>query len=302
MRIASLLPSGTELVCALGAGASLVARSHECDDPPWVATLPPLSRPTFDVSGSSAEIDRLVKEKLRAGEPLYAVDGGRLRELAPDIVITQVHCDVCAVSPEQIDSAHGWPALQGVRTVSMRGGSLAGILEDFTAVAAAIDRSDACERMVVDIRGRLEGWRRRLAGQRTPSVVCLEWTDPIFPMGNWGPELVQLAGGRCVLGNANAHSSTTPWQAVVDADPEVLVVAPCGFGLERALREMPGLTGRPGWNDLRAVRSGQVYVADGNRYFNRSGPTVFDTIQLLAEILHPDVVSRVSEGAWYRRW
>src|SRR5258706_506289 len=131
MRIASLLASGTELVCALGQGASLVARSHECDDPPWVQSLPALSRPTFDVSGSSGEIDRLVNQKLRVGEPLYEIDTDRLRELAPDIVITQVHCDVCAVSPAQLDAAHGWPALRGTKTVSMRGGSLEGILDDF---------------------------------------------------------------------------------------------------------------------------------------------------------------------------
>ena len=302
MRIASLLAGGTELVCALGQGAALVARSHECDDPPWVTSLPTLSRPTFDVSGSSGEIDRLVNQKLRAGEPLYAIDRERLRELAPDIVITQVHCDVCAVSPAQLDSAHGWPALRGFKTVSMRGGSLEGILHDFMAVASEIGCNEPGERLTSDIRAGLRRWRDLLAGARRPSVVCLEWTDPIFPMGNWGPELVEHAGGSCVLGNANAHSSATPWQAVVDADPEVLVVAPCGFGLERAIDQMPSLVARPGWSTLRAVRRGQVYVADGNRYFNRSGPTVFDSIGVLAEILHPDVVQRAFEGRTYRRW
>ena len=302
MRVASLLASGTELVCALGQGASLVARSHECDDPPWVAGLPALSRPTFDVAGSSSEIDRLVKQKLRAGEPLYEIDGDQLRALGPDVVITQVHCDVCAVSPAALDAAHGWPALHGFKTVSMRGGSLEGILNDFTTVASGIGCLDAGARLVADIRRDLGRTRDRVAGRRRPSVVCLEWTDPIFPMGNWGPELVEHAGGFCVLGNPNAHSAATPWQAVVDADPEVLIVAPCGFALPRALGEMPVLAARPGWTDLRAVRCGEVYVADGNRYFNRSGPTVFESVGLLAEILHPDVVPRTSEGVWYRRW
>lgn len=302
MRIASLLASGTELVCALGQGASLVARSHECDDPPWVTRLPALSRPTFDVSGPSEEIDRLVNQKLRAGEPLYAIDRERLRELAPDIVITQVHCDVCAVGPSQLDDAHGWPALHGFRTVSMRGGSLAGILGDFEAISSDIGCTEAGERLTADIRLRLRGWRDLLAGRQRPSVVCLEWTSPVFPMGNWGPELVERAGGSCALGNANAHSEATPWQAVIDADPDVLVVAPCGFGLERAVGGMPELEGRPGWNALRAVRRGEVYVADGNRYFNRSGPTVFETVGLLAEILHPDAVPRALEGSAYRRW
>jgi len=302
VRIASLLASGTELCCALGQGASLVARSHECDDPPWVANLPALSRPTFDVSGPSSEIDRLVNEKLRAGEPLYAIDGERLSELAPDIVITQVHCDVCAVSPAELDGAHGWPALRGWRTVSMRGGSLEGILHDFATVASAIGCVEAGARLVGDIGAGLRRWRERVAGRRRPSVICLEWTDPIFPMGNWGPELVERAGGACALGSPNAHSAATSWQAVLDADPEFLIVAPCGFGLQRAVGEMPGLAARPGWSALQAVRRGQVYVADGNRHFNRSGPTVFESVGLLAEILHPEVVQQTSEGLLYRRW
>jgi iron complex transport system substrate-binding protein len=302
VRIASLLASGTELCCALGEGPSLVARSHECDDPAWVTELPCLTRPTFDVSGTSAEVDARVREKLRAGEPLYAVDQERLRALAPEVVITQVHCDVCAVSPSELDSAHGWPELRGFRTVSMRGGSLAGIVDDFAGVARAIGAAAAGERLIAEIRGRLDRWQGLLAGRPRPSVVCLEWTDPIFPMGNWGPELVDHAGGRSVLGTPNAHSATTPWQAVTAADPDVLIVAPCGFGLARAAAEMPALSGRPGWRELRAVRASEVYVADGNRFFNRSGPTVFETVALLAEILHPDVVPRVSEGTLYRRW
>jgi iron complex transport system substrate-binding protein len=302
VRIASLLAGGTELVCALGQGASLVARSHECDDPPWVTELPALSRPTFDVTGPSGEIDRLVNQKLCAGEPLYAIDRERLRALAPDIIITQVHCDVCAVGPTDLDSAHGWPALHGFKTVSMRGGSLEGILRDFTRVAVALGCAEAGERLTAGIRADLRGWRDRLSGVRHPSVVCLEWTDPIFPMGNWGPELVGLAGGSCALGNPNVHSTATPWESVVAADPEVLVVAPCGFRLERAIDQMPELVARPGWSSLQAVRRGQVYAADGNRTFNRSGPAVFESIGLLAEILHPDKLGRSREGLLYHKW
>lgn len=174
MRIASLLASGTELVCALGQGASLVARSHECDDPPWVTNLPTVSHPTFDVSGTSGEIDRLVNQKLRAGEPLYAIDREQLRDLDPDMVITQVHCDVCAVSPAQLDAAHGWPALHGFKTVAMRGGSLEEILDDFTTVASAIGCIEAGERLTADIRVELRRWRDLLVGRKRPSVVCLE--------------------------------------------------------------------------------------------------------------------------------
>ncbi len=302
MRIVSLLASGTELVCALGRGDSLVGRSHECNDPPWVSALPSVSAPTFDVSGTSAEIDRLVREKLHAGEPLYRIDRARLMDLAPDLVITQTHCDVCAVGPDAVSDAHSWPGLEGMRTVSMRGGSLDGILHDFSTVAAAAGFDAAGRALVSSLDEARARWRQATQALPRPRVLCLEWTEPPFPMGNWGPELVELAGGEPVLGNLNAHSSAAPWEAVRAADPDVLVVAPCGFGLQRALADAQALRARPGWSELRAVRAGRVFVSDGDRYFNRSGPTVFETIDVLAEILHPETFAPRFEGTVYRRW
>ncbi len=311
MRIVSLLASGTELLCALGEGDRLVGRSHECDDPPWVARLPVVSRPTFDVTGDSGAVDQLVRDKLRAGQPLYEIDRARLDALAPDLVITQTHCDVCAVGPDAIAAAvavanvgdaHTWPGLENLRTVAMRGGSLDGILRDFIVVSEAAGCGARGQALVADLRATVQTWRDATVGLARPRVVCLEWTDPPFPMGNWGPELVELAGGICVLGNPNAHSAAVPWQAVRDADPDVLVIAPCGFGLERGLADAASLPARPGWSDLRAVRTGRVYVSDGNRYFNRSGPTVFATIALLAEMLHPKTFPPVHEPTNYRRW
>jgi iron complex transport system substrate-binding protein len=305
MRVVSLLASGTELLCALGEGDALVGRSHECDDPPWVARLPVVSRPTFDVTGPSAMVDRLVRDKLRAGQPLYEIDRARLDELSPDLVITQTHCDVCAIGPAAVaaaQNAHIWPGLENLRTIAMRGGSLEGILRDFILVADAVGCPERGQAMVVELRTAMRKWRDATAALSRPRVVCLEWTDPPFPMGNWGPELVELAGGTCVLGNPNSHSAAVPWQAVRDADPDVLVIAPCGFGLERALADAASLPVRPGWSDLRAVHDERVYVCDGNRYFNRSGPTVFATIALLAEMLHPNFFPPAHAGTAYRRW
>lgn len=302
MRIVSLLASGTELICALGQGQTLVGRSHECNDPAWVTSLPSISAPTFPVDGSSAEIDRLVREKLRAGEPLYQIDRQRLIELAPDLVITQSHCDVCAVGPGAVSDAHTWPGLEGLRTVSMRGGSLAGILDDFARVAAAAGFDEPGRALIASLTEQQVRWRRVTAALPRPTVLCLEWTDPPFPMGNWGPELVEMAGGTPVLGNPNAHSAAVSWQAVRHADPEVLVIAPCGYGLGRALEDAATLRSRPGWSDLRAVRTGRVFVSDGDRYFNRSGPTVFDTPGILAEMIHPEVFPPRHEGGVYRRW
>ena len=297
MRIVSLLASGTELVCALGAGDQLVGRSHECDQPAWVTRLPALSRPTFPVDGSSAEIDRLVREKVHAGQPLYEIDEARLRALAPDVVITQTHCEVCAVSPATpgCDPARG-------HAVALRTGTLDGILQAFTDIAAAIGREEAGARLVADCRAHMQRWREATAPLPRPRVVCLEWIAPPFAFGNWGPEVIALAGGENLLGTAAVHSAAIEWRAVRDADPEVLLVAPCGFGLDRTAREMPALEAQPGWRDLRAVRDGRVYLADGNVYFNRSGPTVFQSIDVLAEILHPRQFPPRHEGSAWRHW
>jgi len=299
MRIVSLLASGTELCCALGAGDQLVGRSHECDHPAWVGSLPAVSQPTFDITGSSADIDRRVREKLRAGEPLYRVDEEMLARLAPDVLITQTHCEVCAVTPG--DLAHAAPRLERQQVVALSAGTLEGILDGFRGVAQVLGLAEAGARLVGELEERVRAVELAVAGRPRPSVVCLEWIDPIFCMGNWGPELVARAGGDNRLGVAGAHSTTGTWDEVRRADPEVLVIAPCGFDIERTVREMPALTARPGWSDLRAVRAGRVFVADGNLYFNRSGPSVFDSVRILAEILHGDVVEPIFENrAWQR--
>jgi len=300
-RIVCTLASATELVAALGMGDRLIGRSHECDHPAWVERLPVVSRPTFPVSGSSREIDELVRSRLHAGQPLYEVDEALLLRLAPDLVITQTHCEVCAVSPG--DLAHGTPGrLARERVLALGASTLDGILDDFGRVAEVLGRAQEGRDLVADIRSCLSRLEARTRTLRHPTLVCLEWIDPIFAMGNWGPELVTIAGGTSVLGNAGLHSTTTTWDAIKEADPEVLVVAPCGFKLERALSEMPTLSALPGWRQLRAVREDRVYVANGNLYFNRSGPALFDTPQILAEILHPDVFPPHHEGDVWRRW
>jgi iron complex transport system substrate-binding protein len=301
MRIASLLASGTELVCALGLGESLVGRSHECDEPAWVRALPQLSRPTFPIEGTSAEIDGHVRARLRAGQPLYEVDDTALAALAPDVVITQTHCEVCAVSPG--DLACGVPArLERRQVVALHGGTLDGVLDDFQRTADVLGVAHEGRDLVLRLRARINEVRERVSGHLAPTVACIEWIDPVFAMGNWGPDLVTLAGGRSVLGQAAARSTTTPWNAVRAADADVLVVAPCGFSLERTLREMPALAGRPGFADLPAARAGRVFAADGNRYFNRSGPSLFETPEILAEILHPEIFEPRHRGSVWISW
>ncbi|HVZ74836.1 MAG TPA: cobalamin-binding protein [Polyangia bacterium] len=301
MRIASLLASGTELVCALGLGERLVGRSHECDEPAWVRALPELSRPTFPIDGPSGEIDRHVRSRLRTGAPLYAVDEEKLLALAPDVVLTQTHCEVCAVSPA--DLACGVPArLDRRRVVALDGSTLEAILDGFARVADVLGAGDEGRALVAKLRARTGEVAARVHDRPKPTVACLEWIDPVFAMGNWGPELVTLAGGRSVLGQAAARSTTTTWDSVLEANADVIVVAPCGFALERARAEMSTLAARPGWSELRAVRADRVFVADGNAYFNRSSPSLFETPALLAEMLHPDLFSPRHEGTAWARW
>jgi iron complex transport system substrate-binding protein len=297
VRIVSLLASATEVVCELGAGEELVGRSHECDYPEWVKRLPALSHPTFDIAGSSAEIDRRVREKLAAKAPLYEVDERALAALAPDVVLTQTHCEVCAVTPGVLGvDLHRRP----VATLSS--GTLEGILQGFEEIARVLGREARGAELVARCRAALEGVRARTRELRRPSVACLEWIEPVFAMANWAPEIVDAAGGEAVLAKPGAHSTTTPWEAVVRADPDVVLMAACGFGVERTASEMHVMEARPGWRDLRAVREGHVFVADGNRFFNRSGPSAFETAELLAEMLHPGVFEPRHAGAWWRAW
>lgn len=297
MRIVSLLASGTEIVCGLGAGDSLFGRSHECDNPEWVRRLPACTRPAFDVNVASRAIDAEVRRRLKTGEPLYYVDADQINALAPDVLITQVHCDVCAVTPGDVQRA-GCVTV-GDQVVALSAGSLEGIYEGVRNVARAIDRVRDGERLIADMQSRIENVRESVRGQPRPTVVLLEWTDPLFTSGNWGPELIDAAGGKPLLAEAGHHSVPVTWADVVSADPDYLIVAPCGFDLDRTLRDVDALEQLPGWDDLRAVRNDRVAFADGNKYFNRSGTTIVETTEMLAEMLHPDHIARHWHGrAW----
>lgn len=301
VRIVSLLASGTELVCALGLGERLVGRSHECDFPEWVARLPVVSRPLFDINGSSREIDERVRSRLRKGLPLYHVDEHLMLELSPDVVVTQTHCEVCAVSPADLPHPTSARLLRRPM-VDLRGRTLAEIASGFAEAARLLDAEEAGHRLTDSLEEALRSVRARVAKSPRLRVACVEWVDPIFAMGNWGPELVEIAGGESVLGKAEQPSTTASFSALLDADPDVLVVAPCGFGLERAWLEMQHLASQPGFDQLRAARAGRVYVCDGNRYFNRSSPSLFETPAILAELLHPDLGQPRYAGRAWRRW
>jgi iron complex transport system substrate-binding protein len=299
MRIVSLLASATEIVCALGAGEMLVGRSHECDNPEWVKRLPACSAPAFDVSVSSREIDTEVRRRLRSGEPLYHIHGDLIRELQADLLISQSHCEVCAVTPGDIERSGACTAL--ARQVALSATSLEEIFQGILRISQELRLEQKGELLVRCERERLGRVREKTERSRRPTVVMVEWTDPLFAMGNWGPELMEIANGELLLGEKGKYSAAIPAEQPRDADPEYLIVAPCGFDLERSLREQAALERYPWWRELQAVRQGNVVFADGNLLFNRSGMTVSQTAEVIAEILHGVSFGERTERVRWRR-
>jgi iron complex transport system substrate-binding protein len=298
VRVISLLAGATEMVCALGAGETLVGRSHECDNPSWVRSLPSCIQPAFDISVSSGEIDAEVRRRLHTGEPLYRIDMDLIRRLQPDLVITQSHCDVCAVTPADLE--RGGCAI-AARQLSLSAATIEEIFHGVAQVAEALGVSERAPAVIDRERQRLETVRQRTGHLRRRTAVLLEWTDPFFAMGNWGPELVEIANGEPLLGHPGEFSTTIPAERLRDADPEYIIVAPCGFNLERSEREQAVLERHPWWRDLRAVRNGNVSFADGNLFFNRSGMTISQSAEILAEILHGVSFDSPTEDLHWRR-
>lgn len=303
MRIVSLIASATEIVDALGLGHLQVGRSHECDYPPSVQTLPVCTRPAFDIEGSSAEIDARVKHQLANALSIYQVFEDVLDRLQPTHVITQTQCRVCAVSLEDVERALEGAVSSRPKLVALEPNALEDIWTDIRRVAAACDTAAQGDQVVRSLQARMQqiSCRARQSNRR-PRVACIEWQEPLMAAGNWVPELIELAGAENLFGKAGEHSPWMTWQDLESADPDVIVVSPCGFDLERARREMYWLTNRPEWHRLRATQSGQVYVADGNQYMNRPGPRIVESLEILAEILHPEVFEPAFEGRAWLRW
>jgi iron complex transport system substrate-binding protein len=301
-RIVSLLPSTTEIVCALGLESALVGRSHECDFPASVSSLPILTQPVLDPSGVSAEIDRSVKSLVRDGLSVYRVDVERLRELAPTVILTQDQCKACAVSLADVETALGEWMGQRPRVLSLEPASLGDVWSDIRRVADALDRGEKGREVVKALAERVaDVAERSLRIRDQPTVACIEWIDPLMAAGHWVPDLVALAGGHCLFGESGTPSPWLEWKHLRKADPDVIVVLPCGFDLERTRAEIGPLQAQPGFADLRAVRRERVYLSDGHHYFNRPGPRLVESLEILAEILHPDqFAARFENTGWQR--
>jgi len=299
-RVASLLPSTTEIACALGFEARLVGRSHECDFPESVRGLPVLTEAKLDAGAPSREIDSRVKRLVREGLSVYRVDAERLRELRPELILTQDQCRVCAASLGDVEQALADWIGGRPRVVSLDPRTLSDVWRDFDRVAEALGAPERGPALGRALAARLTEVGERSGRLRErPRVACIEWIDPPMAAGHWMPELVWLAGGAPLLAETGRPTPWIEWEALRRADPDAIVVLPCGFDLARTRRELAPLLARPGWQELSAVRRGRVYLADGHRYFNRPGPRLADSLEILAEMLHPEEFAPRHAGrAW----
>ncbi|WP_071518267.1 cobalamin-binding protein [Geitlerinema sp. PCC 9228] len=293
LRIVSLLPSATEIVACLGETDSLVGRSHECDHPAQVQQLPVCTQPKLDPKGSSAQIHAQVEQLLQSALSVYQVDVELLKQLQPTHIITQSQCDACAVSLADVEAAVGEFTGHQPQIVSLEPHTLADVWQDIKRVAAALQVPQAAEEAIASLQSRVDACKdatEDLPTEERPRVACIEWTEPLMAAGNWVPELVRLAGGRPVLmEETGKHSPWVQMEQLQATDPDAIVFMPCGFGLERTREAALPLLDRPEWKQLSALQQGQVYFVDGNAYFNRPGPGLVESIEILAEILHPQI-------------
>ncbi|WP_010586258.1 cobalamin-binding protein [Schlesneria paludicola] len=289
MRIVSLLPSATEIICQLGLEKSLVGVTHECDYPPHVRDLPKVTQTLIPTDASSLEIDQLVRERLKNNRALYSLNLPVLEQLRPDLIITQALCDVCAVAEAEVTAAAcnlpGHPRVLNLEPMSVHE-----VLSTLIQVGTVAGIPERATEIVDQLRSRIDAVAARSQTvSHRPKVVILEWIDPPFSCGHWSPEIVRLAGGDEQLGRPGIPSQTLDWLQVIQANPDVIVIACCGFNVARTLVDVDILRTFSGWNDIPAVKANQVYVIDGNAYFSRPGPRLIESLELLAHALHPDI-------------
>ncbi len=299
-RIVSLIPSATEIVDYLGLATALVGRSHECDSPVSVQTLPVCTEPKFDPVGRSSEIHDRVTLLLQSALSVYRVKTEVLEALSPTHILTQAQCEVCAVNLADVEAAIATLTTTQPQIISLQPLTLRDVWEDMERVAAALGVTADLTPLQQRVNDCATKTQVIPEGDR-PTVVCIEWAEPLMAAGNWVPELVELAGGRSRLAQVGKHSPWLTWETLLDADPDILVIMPCGFDLARTRQDAEVLSQHPQWRTLTAVKTGRVYLTDGNQYFNRPGPRLVDSLEILAEIIHPAQFQFDYEGkGWCR--
>lgn len=290
LRLISLIASATEMVCALGLEEALVGRSHECDFPESIKLLPVCTEPKFITDGSSYEIDQKVKAILQEGLSVYRVDAAKLDRLSPTHIITQDQCEVCAVSLQDVNEAackliHSQPQI-----ISLKPNSLQDIWQDILRLGKALQAQKQAQLLIEQLKTRIGIINNTATAlPKRPSVALIEWIEPLMAGGNWMPELIEMAGGHNLFGKAGKHSPFMQWEELIAANPDIIIVAPCGFDIQRTSQEMPAFIKHREFPLLKAAQQGQVFIADGNQYFNRPGPRIVESLEIMAEIIHPQV-------------
>ena len=288
-------------MCELGLGSCLVGRSHECDFPESVARVPVCTRAKLEDQGSSRDIDDQVKQLLGSALSIYEIDLELVKELRPDVILTQDQCEVCAVSLTDVEKALADWTTHQPRLVSLSPKRFTDLWTDMFTVAEALKVPHPKD-FILPLKLRcVNVIEKACLSTKQPSVACIEWLDPLMAAGNWIPDMVEMAGGQCLFGEAGKHSPWLNWDAIVDHDPEIIILMPCGFDINRTLREMSVMTGRGGWSELRAVKQGRVYVVDGNQYFNRPGPRLVDSLEIFAEIINPKEFAPDNKGTGWEQ-
>lgn len=301
-RIISLIASATEIVHALGMDNYLVGVSHECDYPPSVRNLPACSSSKIDMDERSYAIDEKVKAIVQESLSVYKVDAGLLEALRPTHIITQTQYDVCAVSVEDVEEAVCRITGSRPEIVTLEPNCLDDVWSDIERIGKALGVPDKTGTVIAVLKDRMKDIAFRAHRvDNAPRVACIEWIDPLMSAGNWMPELIEMAGGINLFGEAGKHSPWMTWEQLVEQDPDIILVMPCGFDIERAMKDMPVLTNRKEWDSLKAVTANNVYLVDGNQYFNRPGPRLADSLEIIAEIMHPEEFeSRYQQRGWIR--
>ena len=287
-RVLSLLSSTTEVVYALGCEDQLIGRSHECDYPPEVMTLPICTKPKFNVDGSSIEVDGQVKSILQNALSVYYINEDLLKELKPDIILTQSQCEVCAVSEKDVKGVV--KNITGINPdiISVEPNSVKDIFKDIKIIAEALNVVDKGADLIEFMKNRIRTLKKSYDDKSELTVAAIEWIDPLMAAGNWVPELIEIAGGINLFGEAGKHSPWMEYKDLIEKDPQTIIIMPCGYNIQKSIFEIDSLIKQKGWQKINAVQNNKVYITDGNRYFNRPGPRIIESLEILIEIFHDD--------------
>lgn len=301
MRIISLLPSTTEILCDLGFEDQLVGRSHECDQPESIRNLPELTELAVKNTGNSAEINQNIHSVIENGLSVFTVKVDLLAKINPDIIFTQDHCEVCAVSFNDVKSAVREYCSEDTEIISISPSNLDEIAQSIHKIGKSLGAEGKAEQLVEEFDQRIDIIRNTVIGEPVKRVACLEWIDPLMTGGNWIPELLEIVGAEYLLSEPGEHSPWIDWEDLVEENPDVILIMPCGYSIDQSMKEVHILSQKENWHSLQAVQNNEVYILDGNRYFNRPGTSIFESTRILAEILHPSLFKPIHQKVgWIR--